>query len=135
MHTREISQVTFVHKYSKAANLCKARELNLTLPPSYLHQWGVLKSSVGRKSKHCPDPSEAVDKYISNEFSDKILAVKLDSITLEKEDQREIALTLQTLSASCHESQCAGLSEKQEVGLEGDLEGSLEVIYFHVICI
>ena len=80
MHTREISQVSVVNKYSKAPNLCKAKELNLTLPPSYLHQWCVLKSSVGRKSKHCPDPSKTVDKYIKNEFPDKVVTIKLDLI-------------------------------------------------------
>ena len=81
MHTREISQVSVVNKYGKAPNLCKVRELNLTLPPSYLNQWCVLKSSVRRKSKHCPDPSETVDKYVNNEFPDKIMAIKLDLIT------------------------------------------------------
>ena len=74
MYTREISQVSVVNKYSKA------KELNLTLPPSYLHQWCVLKSSVGRKSKHCPDPCKTVDKYIKNEFPDKVVTIKLDLI-------------------------------------------------------
>ena len=45
MHTREMSYVSDVNKYSKAPTLCKARELNLTLPSPYLHQWCVLKSS------------------------------------------------------------------------------------------
>ena len=51
---------------------CKSkRELDLTLPPPYLHQLCVLKSNVGRKSKHCPDPNETGDKFISHEFPDK----------------------------------------------------------------
>ena len=96
-HTSEVSQVSVVNKYSKAPNLYKERELKLTFPPSYLQQWYVLKSIVGRKTKHCPDPSETVDNYINHEFPHKIEAIKLDLITSEKEAQREIVFTVQKI--------------------------------------
>ena len=50
----------------------------------------------GTFEERATDPSETVDKYINNEFPDKI-AIKLDSIHLEKEDQSEIALTVQLI--------------------------------------
>lgn len=62
------------------------------MPSSYLHQRYVLKSIVGRKGKHCADPNEIVDNYINNEFPDKIVVIKLDLITLEKDARSEIAL-------------------------------------------
>ena len=77
-HNKEISRVSVANKYSKAPNLRKAREVRLTLSPSYLHQRYVLKSIMGRKSEHCPDPNETADKYINHEFPDKIVAIKLD---------------------------------------------------------
>ena len=68
------------------------------------HSAAILFASVvrtekqrGKESKHCPDPSETVDKYIKNEFPDKIVAIKLDLITKQKQAHREIALTVQTI--------------------------------------
>ena len=61
--------------------LVNQREFHLTLPPPYLHQLCVLKSNLGRKKKHCPDPNETGDKLINNEFPDKIVAIKLDLIS------------------------------------------------------
>ena len=51
------------------------------------HSAAILFASVvrtekqrGKERKHCPDPSKTVDKYIKNEFPDKVLTIKLDLI-------------------------------------------------------
>ena len=56
-HTREFSQLSVMNKYGKEPNSRKVIEVHPSLPPSYLHHRYVLKSSMGRKSKHCPDPN------------------------------------------------------------------------------
>jgi len=74
-------------KYSKAPNLRKAKELNLTSCAAILFASAMCtrKSIVGRKGKHCADPNEIVDNYINNEFPDKIVVIKLDLFALEKD--------------------------------------------------
>ena len=68
-------------KYSKAPNLRKAKELNLTSCAAIL----FASAMCTRKSKHCADPNEIVDNYINNEFPDKIVVIKLDLFALEKD--------------------------------------------------
>ena len=74
-HTREFSQLFVINKYSKEPNSRKASELYLSLPPSHLHQRYVLKRSLGRKSRHLPDPNEITDKNINHEFLAKIVVI------------------------------------------------------------
>lgn len=56
---------------SEEPNWRKAREIAVI----HLHQWYILKSSLGRKSERCPDPNETADKIIKHEFPDKIVVI------------------------------------------------------------
>ena len=64
-----------VNKYSKEPNSRKESEVHFSRPPSYLHQRHILKSSLGRKREHCPDPNETTDKNINHEFPAKIVVI------------------------------------------------------------
>ena len=74
-HSREFLQLFVINKYSKELNFRKASGLYLSWPPLYLHQRYVLKSSLGTKSKHYPDPNETGDKNKNHEFPAKIVVI------------------------------------------------------------
>ena len=50
------------------------------MSPSSLQQNHVLKSSLGRKIEHCPDPSETDDEKIKNFLTNKV-AIQLGEVT------------------------------------------------------
>ena len=59
-YIRHYREVSVLNKYSVAPNSGKERELQLCLPPFSLQEMHVLKSSMGRKKEHYPDPNRKV---------------------------------------------------------------------------